>query len=224
MVESVELPRARSVLAICAHPDDESFGLGAILAAFAESGSSTSVLCFTRGEASTLGADTPELGRVRTDELTNAAGELGVLDAQLLHYPDGALSDVPLDELSSHVRVAAERSGADLLLVFDEGGITGHPDHCRATDAAVVIGRELNLGTLAWSLSEQVATTLELQFGVGFVGRDEAQVDMVVTVDRARQHKAIARHVSQLNDNPVLGRRLALQGDQESLRWLVRTR
>src|SRR5664280_261786 len=60
-----QLPTTRSVLAVCAHPDDESFGLGAALATFDESGTSTSVLCFTHGEASTLGADTPELGRVR---------------------------------------------------------------------------------------------------------------------------------------------------------------
>ena len=45
---------ARSVLAICAHPDDESFGLGAVLSAFVDAGARVSLLCFTRGEASTL--------------------------------------------------------------------------------------------------------------------------------------------------------------------------
>jgi len=57
-----ELPGAISVLAVCAHPDDESFGLGATLAAFAAAGSSTALLCFTHGETSTLGADIAELG------------------------------------------------------------------------------------------------------------------------------------------------------------------
>jgi len=38
-----------SVLAVVAHPDDESFGLGAVLASFAETGARVSVLCFTRG-------------------------------------------------------------------------------------------------------------------------------------------------------------------------------
>jgi hypothetical protein len=41
-----------------------------------------------------------------------------------------------------------------------------------------------------------------------------------VSVDRARQHRAIACHVSQATDNPVLRRRLALQGDREVFRWL----
>ena len=64
-----QLPSATSVLAVCAHPDDESFGLGAALRGFADAGARTSVLCFTRGEASTLGEDLATLGEVRSDEL-----------------------------------------------------------------------------------------------------------------------------------------------------------
>lgn len=39
---------------VVAHPDDESFGLGAIVDAFTRSGSGVEVLCLTHGEASTL--------------------------------------------------------------------------------------------------------------------------------------------------------------------------
>jgi LmbE family N-acetylglucosaminyl deacetylase len=219
-----ELPDTRAVLAVCAHPDDESFGLGAALATFAESGASTSVICFTHGEASTLGADTPELGRVRAGELAAAANELGVGDVELLHYHDGRLSDEPLVELTARVHEAVERSGADLLLVFDEGGITGHPDHRRATEAAVAVARELNLAVLAWTLPELVATALNLEFGAQFVGRPATELDYVVSVDRTRQRRAIDQHVSQVTDNPVLGRRLQLQGDHEAFRWLVAAR
>ncbi len=62
-----ELPGETSVLAVCAHPDDESFGLGATLAAFAAAGSSTAVLCFTHGEMSSLGVEISELGRIRAN-------------------------------------------------------------------------------------------------------------------------------------------------------------
>ena len=216
-----QLPATRSVLAVCAHPDDESFGLGAALATFDESGTSTSVLCFTHGEASTLGADTPELGRVRAGELAAAADELGVAEVELLHYRDGQLSDEPLAELNTRIHRAVQRAGADLLLVFDEGGITGHADHCRASEAAVAVARELGLPVLAWTLPERVADALNLQFGAGFVGRSDTELDYVVQVDRTRQRRAIDQHVSQAVDNPVLGRRLALQGDEEAFRWLV---
>jgi LmbE family N-acetylglucosaminyl deacetylase len=220
-LEVKKLPDARSVLAVCAHPDDESFGLGAALATFDESGTSTSVVCFTHGEASTLGADTPELGRVRAGELAVAANELGVGDVELLHYHDGRLTEEPLGELTARIHQAVERSGADILLVFDEGGITGHPDHCRATEAALAAARELELPVLAWTLPERVANALNVEFGAEFIGRSGSELDYLVSVDRTRQRRAINQHVSQATDNPVLRRRLELQGDQEAFRWLL---
>lgn len=48
------LPAFDSVLAVCAHPDDEAFGLGALLSTLADAGSRITVLCYTRGEASTV--------------------------------------------------------------------------------------------------------------------------------------------------------------------------
>ena len=46
------LPRWRRVLAVVAHPDDESFALGALLDRFVTAGAEVSVLCLTHGEAS----------------------------------------------------------------------------------------------------------------------------------------------------------------------------
>jgi len=215
-----ELPRAASVLAVCAHPDDESFGLGAVLAAFAEAGSRTAVICFTHGETSTLGADASELGRIRSAELADAAAELGVGHVELLDYPDGALAHQPLAPLTEHVCRVATRVGADLLLVFDEGGITGHADHDRATEAALRSAEHTHLPVLAWAVPERVATALNAELGTEFVGRATEHLDVVIEVDRRRQHRAIARHESQATDNPVLRRRLELQGDHEAFRWL----
>jgi LmbE family N-acetylglucosaminyl deacetylase len=219
-----KLPDARSVLVVCAHPDDESFGLGAALATLGESGSSTAVLCFTRGEASTLGADSSDLGRVRAGELAAAASELGVGYVEHLEYGDGHLADERMDELTGSIRRAAERAMVDLLLVFDEGGITGHPDHCRATEAGITAARELDLPVLAWALPRRVTEVLNSEFSAGFVGRRDDELDYFVTVERTRQRRAIDQHTSQATDNPVLSRRLELQGDREVFRWLSRPR
>ncbi len=54
--------RFRSVLAVCAHPDDESFGLGAVISTFEGLGIETTLLCFTRGEASSLGYEPRRIG------------------------------------------------------------------------------------------------------------------------------------------------------------------
>jgi LmbE family N-acetylglucosaminyl deacetylase len=214
------LPPARSVLAVCAHPDDESFGLGAVIDAFSSRGARVSVLCLTHGEASTLHGSADDLFTTRAAELRCAAAKLGVERVELYDHPDGGLPEEPLDVLAAEVAGCAREVGADLLLVFDEGGVTGHADHDRATSAA--LAGAAHLPVLAWTLPESVAAELRSQYGGGFLGRREGEIDAVLTVDRRRQLDAIGCHASQSNDNPVLWRRLDLLGATESLRWLRR--
>lgn len=207
---------------MCAHPDDESFGLGAALHSFARQGAQVSVLCFTHGEASTLGRCTSPGGLrdLRAQELASAAEVLGLRHVELLSHPDGALTEVPLFALAAEVERAAADSGAELLLVFDDGGITGHPDHCRATEAALAAGGGHPI--LAWAVTSAVAEVLNEEYGTAFVGRGTGDIDVEVDVDRAVQRRAIACHASQAVHNPVLDRRLELSGDTEVLRWLRR--
>ncbi len=208
-------------MAVCAHPDDESFGLGAILDAFRVEGARISVICFTRGEASTLHGSDTDLATVRSAEFARAAEVLRVSQSALLGYPDGQLSEQPLHELASHVHEMIRDTEADLLLTFDEGGITGHPDHVQATRAAVNAGSDLRIPVLAWTISDALAKTLRREFEAEFVGRSDDQIDFRVAIDRARQLAAIACHASQSVANPVLVRRLELSGNFELLRWLA---
>lgn len=212
--------RHRSVLAVCAHPDDESFGLGAVLSTLDELGVETRLVCFTHGEASTLGASRDALAVVRAAELSAAAVALGLRSLTLLSYPDGALADANLDDLSLQVEASATVDPVDCLLVLDECGITGHPDHQRATEAALVAGERLGIPVLAWVLPVSVTSVLNSEFGASFVGREPGEIDLVMDVDRERQQHAIACHASQSTENPVLWRRLSLQGNSECLRWL----
>lgn len=213
------LPRFRRALAVGAHPDDESFGLGAILSTLVDQGTRVWLVSFTHGEASTLGGSL-SLREVRSRELTEAATELGLSGVHLVDHPDGKLATVPLEGLVDTVHSLAGSNDVDVLLVFDEGGITGHPDHCRATDAALAAAERLDVPVLAWAIPDAVAGQLNEEFGTGFVGRRPGDMDFLVNVDRARQRLAIARHASQSADNPVLWRRLELLGDTEWLRYL----
>jgi N-acetylglucosamine malate deacetylase 2 len=214
------LPRLARVLAVCAHPDDESFGLGAVLAALTGAGAETSMLCFTHGEASTLGPGTGDLRRIRAGELAAATAVLGMADTTLLNYRDGGLAAVPVATLAAHVHQQVQRARPAALLVFDEGGITGHPDHCQATAAALTAASRLGLTVIAWVIPGHVAAALNAEFGTAFAGRPPEPIDLAITVDRAAQLKAIACHASQCADNPVLWRRLELLGDTEHLRFL----
>jgi len=214
------LPSAASVLAVCAHPDDESFGLGAALSALREEGSRLSVLCFTHGEASSLGSTGGRLHERREKELVLAAEELGVTKVDLLEHPDGRLGDEPIDLLRAEVRAALQAAGADLVLVFDESGVTGHSDHVRATEIAVGVAADAGVRVLAWTLPEEVAAQLNEELATAFVGRRYDDIDILVEVDRGPQQRAIRCHESQFKENPVLLRRLELQGSQEAFHWL----
>jgi len=178
------------------------------------------VLCFTHGEASTLGADVADLAAIRAGELEAAAAVLGVRSVRLMSHPDGRLSEASLEELCREVGETAAAHPADCLLVFDEGGITGHPDHQRATEAALVTAGQLGVPVLAWALPASIAAKLNDEFGANFVGREPAEIDLAIAVDRRLQLAAISCHASQSTANPVLWRRLTLQGTAESLRWL----
>ncbi|HHV20298.1 MAG TPA: PIG-L family deacetylase [Propionibacterium sp.] len=214
-----QLPEWSHLLAVVAHPDDESFGLGALIDAFARRGAAVDVLCLTQGEASTVGA-ADNLAEIRALELRNAARALGVANTVLGRHPDGRLGDVDPAVLAGEVRAAAESSRAAGMLVFDTTGISGHPDHMAATAAAERAADALGLPVLAWTLEEAVAAQLRDETGAPFVGRPDRHVDLTIKVDRTTQHAAIACHASQAEPGSVLWRRLELQGDREVLRWL----
>ena len=214
------LPAWTSVLAVVAHPDDESFGLGAVLDAFARSGAGVEVLCLTHGEASTLHGAPGDLASLRGTELAAAAEVLGVTRATLKGHPDGNLRDLPAGMLAADVVAAAASSGADGLLVFDAAGVTGHPDHMAATAAGLLAAEMRRLPVLGWTLPESLAAQLNQELGASFVGHQAHDIDLSVSVDRTRQRLASLAHKSQALPSSVLWRRLELLGDTESLRWL----
>lgn len=215
------LPAWTGVLAVVAHPDDESFGLGALIDRFATDGAAVHILCYTHGEASTLNETRTDLHRTRDAELARAGAELGVASVTLLDYPDGRLGQVPPAELAAHTAAAAARAKATGLLVFDETGITGHPDHRAATTAAVLAGQSAGLPVLAWALPDAVAGQLKAETGQDFAGQSAGLIDFCVRVSRSRQRRAALLHASQVSPGAVLWRRLQLQGECEHLRWLV---
>ncbi len=216
-----ELPSWRRVLVVVAHPDDESFGLGGLIDRFVTAGAVVSVLCLTRGEASTLGGDLLDLTAVRDAELRSAATELGVSRTTLLTHPDGGLALVG-EPLERDVAAEVAEFAPDGVLVFDPvDGVTGHPDHQAASRAAMAVAARQGLPVLGWALSHDVADALDAEFGAGFAGHDAADLTEVV-VDRTRQRRAVQCHATQAVPGSVLWRRLELQGDLEHVRHLVR--
>jgi len=115
----------RRVLAVVAHPDDESFGLGALPALLSDDGVPTTVLCFTHGEASTLHGRPGDLHTVRAGELARAAREPGVQRVELAGHPDGGLGDIPSYRLTAHVTRLIGEERPSHVFVSDTVGVTG---------------------------------------------------------------------------------------------------
>ena len=145
---------------------------------------------------------------------------LGVTRPMLKDHPDGDLSDLPVAMLAAEVVAAADSCVAEGLLVFDSAGVSRHPHPMAATAAGLLAAEMLNLPVLGWTLPETVAAQLNQELGASFVGHQDEEVDLRVTVDRACQQLASHAHTSQALPGSVLWRRLELLGGTESLRWL----
>ena len=133
------------LLAIFAHPDDETFGIGGTMARCAARGIPVTMLCATRGEVGeiTPGSEaTPDtLGRFREQELRDAMGILGVSDVRFLGFRDSGMQGSPENEdqralvrahpdAVTHMLVRAIRElRPDVVATWDESGGYGHPDH-----------------------------------------------------------------------------------------------
>ena len=125
--------RPSILLAVFAHPDDETFRCGGVLARLARRGVRVQTLTATRGEAGSRG-DPPlcaaeELPAVREQELRCACSALGVAPPILLDYPDGSLAEVNEEEVVDRITAVMRELQPQVLLTWPPDGLSGHPDH-----------------------------------------------------------------------------------------------
>jgi LmbE family N-acetylglucosaminyl deacetylase len=209
------------VLVVVAHPDDETFGLGAIISQMTATGATAHILCYTHGEASTLNENRADLDTQREAELRHASILLAVDSVTLLGYPDGGLAAIPPPALAAHAAGLAARHRPNGLLVFDDTGVTSHPDHQAATRSAVLAAIAAGLPVLAWALPTAIADRMRAETGQPFTGQPPDRLDLCIRVDRTSQRRAALAHASQISPSAVVWRRWQLQGDYEHLRWLL---
>src|SRR5215471_13253843 len=92
------------LMAILAHPDDESLGNGGALARYAAEGVDVTLVTATRGQVGWFGEPSENpgmqaLGQLREAELRAAATELGIREVVLLDYVDGELGLADTDQV-----------------------------------------------------------------------------------------------------------------------------
>lgn len=131
---------------VVAHPDDDAFGVTGTTALHErDPGFHLTVVLATSGELGMISdpslATRDELGRVREEEDRAGWRSLGREPDrhEFLRYPDGGVTDVPLEELVEVISAILREERPDVVVTFGPDGITAHPDHIRvgeATDAA----------------------------------------------------------------------------------------
>lgn len=134
------------MLAVFAHPDDESMGMGGTLAKYAAEGVETHLVCATRGERGWFRPEEQNpgpgaLGWLREQELENAVRELGMKGLYFLNYMDGEVDQADHSQIIEQIAAHIRRVMPHVVVTFPPDGNYGHPDHVaigQFTSAAVI--------------------------------------------------------------------------------------
>ncbi len=154
-----------SILAVSAHPDDETLFAGGTLARWAKAGNDVYILETTRGEGGEVGEPpltTPEnLGSFREQEVRKAALALGARDIYFLPFidPHMEINGIPR-RISEPLEVFVDAIGGyikqiqpDVVITHGSNGEYGHPQHVythQATRKAMTNGAA-KAALLSWS-------------------------------------------------------------------------
>jgi LmbE family N-acetylglucosaminyl deacetylase len=197
------------LLAVFAHPDDETFRPGGTLALLARRSVRVHVLTFTRGQAGSCG-DPPlctpeELPIVRESELRCACAALGLEPPRLLDYTDGMLAEADPEQITAQITAAVNETHPQVLLTFGPDGISGHPDHTavgqfavRAYASAVEIAALYTIA-IPHSLAEQ----LEMR-QVHPVADEQISLQVDISPVWEAKRAAMACHATQRVATPLL--------------------
>jgi LmbE family N-acetylglucosaminyl deacetylase len=207
------------LLVVVAHPDDESFGCGSLLAHAVTEGYETAVLCATRGEAGASRVDTDDLAALRESELRAAAAILGVEEVRLLEHVDSGMSDEPPPGalvsadpggLAREVQAVVEELRPDVVVTLDASD--GHRDHVAirdatlaAVDASAHPVRSTYLSCLARSSMVRWADRMretgggDAYLAMAELGTPDQDITLVIDVEEhlATRWAAIRAHASQ---------------------------
>jgi LmbE family N-acetylglucosaminyl deacetylase len=202
-----------SILGVWAHPDDEAYLSGGLMALARDNGQRVVCVTATRGE---LGTPDPAawppdlLAAEREQELRRCLGVLGVTEHEWLGYRDGGCAAVPATEAVERLCVVIDRVRPDTVLTFGPDGLTGHDDHRTvsawvgaAFDRCAPRGTRLLHATLARRReSRWGALTESLGIyppGLPVLTPDERlAVDLVLDRDTAqRKYRALAAQTTQ---------------------------
>jgi LmbE family N-acetylglucosaminyl deacetylase len=216
------------VLAIWAHPDDETYLTGGLLAGLRDVGTRVVCVTATRGEAADPAAGPGEraaLAALRTEELDAALDLLGVVEHHWLDYPDGGCADLDPTAPVAQLVTLLEEVRPGTVVTFGPDGFTGHPDHRTVsawTDLALsragVTPRVLH----PVALEQPVDPALDQDFGVFDQGRPRVCAEDELALQLRLAGAALERKVEALlRQSSQTGSLVAAVGLERFSAWVA---
>lgn len=197
----------KRLLCVFAHPDDECYGPGGVIAQCALDGGEVFITCFTSGEAGTIGISKTlspeEKAARRRKELAAACDALGVSGHRVLGSPDGGVSGVDAGWAVGEIVADIKRLQPQMVLTFHHLGVSGHRDHIAVADFLDHAFAEVKDGPVAyyeWGIPASVAPRYERKGGIVVIPEHEirACVDLSDAA-LARKIAAIRAHETQID-------------------------
>ena len=191
----------KTVVAIFAHPDDESFGPSGTIAKLAQS-NDVYVLCATKGESG-MGPSS-NLAAIRAKELRESAKILGVKNVFFLGFVDGTLSNSIYHKLASKIEQKLKHLRPETIITTEPMGVSGHIDHITVSMVTSFVFTRLPFvkTLMYYCIDEKAAAKMSSYFIYFPPGYKRSQVDKIIDVKNywPQKRKAILAHKSQFKD------------------------
>jgi LmbE family N-acetylglucosaminyl deacetylase len=195
----------KTIVAVFAHPDDETFGPGATLHKLAQN-NDVYIVCATCGEAGQNGSHETkrEIAEIRREELQSACKILGVQDVIFLGFEDGTLSNNQYHAIAKAVKEKLIQLKPEIVITFEPKGVSGHIDHIAMSMITTFVVRDLPFVECLMyygNLKERAASRKDyfIYFPPGY---DRSEFDEIVDISDVWdvKVKAMEQHKSQIKD------------------------
>jgi LmbE family N-acetylglucosaminyl deacetylase len=217
-----------TLMAVHAHPDDESSSTGGVLASCSGQGIRTVVVTCTNGEFGDApggvkpgedGHDEQAVAELRLAELRQACKILGVTDLETLGYHDSGMPDwdykdrpeafcnVPLGVVSERVSGLIERYRPQVVVSYDPDGPYQHPDHVHAARAAAAAVTATGIPAKFYQTAMRPSSWRKIWEALRELGEDVPGPRNITDEMRAKLEEAERRITTTVDIRPVLDRK-----------------
>ena len=198
-----------TLLAVFAHPDDETFRPGGTLALLAQLGVNVQLVSLTHGEAGSCGEPAlctlDELPIVRERELRCACAALGIGPPRVLDYPDSHLTEADPGRVIADILATVHQVRPQVLLSFGPDGLSGHPDHILVGQWTSEVFRRVEGAAALYTVAVPQSLAMRLEMKQVHSVPDEI-IALSVDVSSVWEIKLAAMrcHATQWNSSPML--------------------